>query len=747
MPQAADSPTPVRSDTPVVPWRAAWARYGAGAVFSLVLALLTVLSLPPGEGFRTPVYDVGSVADETVIAPFAFQVPRPAIEVERERARRRADVPPLFLYDSTALDSVRARLARLSRQFDAVPISRDSASILAAVDRMRAIAESSGVTLTVPEAEWLTFPIRRAAIVTAVRRTYERALPDGVAASRALDAQPGTVRVQRSGEERTVATDAVQSWSDVLRVARGVHPDPANSVADGAFQHLLAGVFIPSLRFDSLTTAQRRDEALALVQPWRFEVRSGEKIIGAHEVVREEDRARLEALRDVIGTGPANAGGLRRVLGAFLLDLAVLSIFVITLAFYRPELYAQPRALLVLGASIAVVLLGAGLALRGSELPGALIPVGAAALLISIIFDSRIALVCALVLAVLIGVQPAFRGGGTLFFVLAGGAAAAFSVRALERRTQFVSSILALASAYVVAALIAALAFGWSSGEVLQAAMFGGMNAVVSVALAMALHPAAEEVCGVDTYLKLLEWSDLNRPLLRRLAIEAPGTWAHTLSMANLVEAATQAVGANALLARVGAYYHDIGKLDKPEYFVENQPRGRNPHDKLKPAASAAIIRNHVREGLALAAQYKVPRSVRAFIAEHHGTGPITYFLEKARERDATVASHGEFSYPGPRPQSIETAICMLADGVEAATRVLPDPTPTRVREVVESIARSRIEQGQLRDAPITMQQLELVKQEFVRILSAMRHTRIAYPGPDGVSADQSGPPPALAPT
>ncbi len=747
MPQAGDPPTPVRSDTPGAPWRAIWARYGAGAVFALVLALLTVLSLPPGEGFRTPVYDVGSVASETVIAPFAFRVPRPELDVERERARRRADVPPLFVFDSTALDSVRSRLAGLSRRLDSVPIRDDTASRRMALEQIRDVAASAGVTLTTAEAEWLTFPSRRAAVFTAVRRTYERALPDGVAPSRTLDALPGTVRLLRSGEERSVATDAVQSWSDVLRVARSVHPDPASTVADGAFQHLLAGVFVPSLRFDSVTTAQRRDDALATVQPWRFEVRSGEKIIGAHEVVREEDRARLEALRDVIGTGAADSGGARRVLGAFLLDLAVLSIFVITLAFYRPEIYARPRALLVLGASIAVVLLGAGLALRGSEVPGALIPVGAAALLISILFDSRIALVCALVLAVLVGVQPAFRGGGTLFFVLVGGAAAAFSVRRLERRTQFVSSILALAGAYVVAALIASLAFGWSSGEMLQAAMFGGMNAVVSVALAMALHPAAEEVCGVDTYLKLLEWSDLNRPLLRRLAVEAPGTWAHTLSMANLVEAATQAVGANALLARVGAYYHDIGKLDKPEYFVENQPRGRNPHDKLKPAASAAIIRNHVREGLTLAAESKVPLSVRAFIAEHHGTGPITYFLEKARERDATIAGHGEFSYPGPRPQSIETAICMLADGVEAATRVLPDPTPARVREVVETITRSRIEQGQLRDAPITMQQLEVVKSEFVRILSAMRHTRIAYPGPDGIGADRPNSPPVLAPS
>jgi putative nucleotidyltransferase with HDIG domain len=204
--------------------------------------------------------------------------------------------------------------------------------------------------------------------------------------------------------------------------------------------------------------------------------------------------------------------------------------------------------------------------------------------------------------------------------------------------------------------------------------------------------------------------------------------------MANLVEAAARAVGANALLARVGTYYHDVGKLDKPGYFVENQGSGRNPHDALKPAASAAIIRNHVRVGMALAEEHRVPRAIRAFIAEHHGTGPISYFLHKARERDGNVTGSGEFVYPGPRPRSVETAICMLADGVEAAARVLSDHSPARLREVVDGIVDARVAQGQLRDAPITLQQLEVVKAEFVRTLAAMRHARVDYPGPDGIA-------------
>lgn len=738
MPQAADPPSTARSGPPSPRWRALVSRAGVGAVLATVLAVVSIVALPPGEGLRTPVYEVGTVADETVIAPFAFRVPRPVDELARERERAAAGVVPVFRFVPGALDSVRARLQQLALALETVPVGDPDRPDLAA-DAIRTRAAETGLSFTPDEAEWLGFPSRREALFTAVRRTFERTLPDGVAASRSLDGMPATLRIVRDGDERSVSTDAVQSWSDVLRVARGLHPQPTSAVADGAYQELLTGVFEPSLQLDSTTTATRRAEAIAQVMPWRFEVRSGEKIIGAHEIVREEDRARLETLRAIASGGAVGGIGSWRLLGAFLVDLAVLSIFVLTLAFYRPEIYAQPRALLVIGLSIGVVLLGAAFAVRGSPVPGVLIPVGAAALLISILFDSRIALVSALVMAVLIGVQPALRGGATLFLVLSGGVAAAFSVRALERRTQFVSSIVAIAGAYAVAVLIAGAAYGWSSAEILEAAFYGALNAVVSVALAMALHPAAEEVCGVDTYLKLLEWSDLNRPLLRRLAQEAPGTWAHTLSMANLVEAATRAVGGNALLARVGTYYHDIGKLARPEFFVENQGGDRNPHDQLKPTASATIIRDHVREGLALAEAHRVPKAVQAFIAEHHGTSAITYFLEKARARDARAAQTEAFRYPGPRPQSLETAVCMLADGVEAAARVLPDPSPERVREVVDTIVTARVESGQLRDAPITLQQLELVKDAFVRVLAAMQHRRIDYPGPGGIARSAAG--------
>jgi putative nucleotidyltransferase with HDIG domain len=272
----------------------------------------------------------------------------------------------------------------------------------------------------------------------------------------------------------------------------------------------------------------------------------------------------------------------------------------------------------------------------------------------------------------------------------------------------------------------------WPAQDVLVSAAWGGLNATVSVIVALQFLPLAEHLTGIETDLTLLEWSDLNRPLMQRLSLEAPGTYAHTVAVANLAEAASRAIGANPLLARVGTYYHDIGKLARPQYFVENQRKGLNPHDKLRPDASASIIRNHVRDGLQLAEQHGLPKRLRAFITEHHGTGCIAYFLERARERSGDIDNAADYQYPGPLPQSAETAVLMLADGVEAAVRVLSEPAPDRIREVVDHIVRQRMEQGQLRAAPLTLRQIDIVKEEFARVLAGMYHARVDYPPASG---------------
>jgi putative nucleotidyltransferase with HDIG domain len=245
--------------------------------------------------------------------------------------------------------------------------------------------------------------------------------------------------------------------------------------------------------------------------------------------------------------------------------------------------------------------------------------------------------------------------------------------------------------------------------------------------------PMAESATRITTDLTLLELSDLGRPLLRRLALEAPGTWAHSLAMANLCESACNMIGANGLLARVGCYYHDIGKLASPGFFVENQAGGPNPHDDLPPIDSARIIRSHVLDGIALAEAAALPPIVKAFIPEHHGTTEINYFLTRARLRDPDGrVNPADYRYPGPRPQSAETAVAMLADSAEAVVRVLEDRSPDRVREAIEQLVAQKLASGQLDDAPLTLGDLDRIKREFARVMSGTYHKRIGYPRASG---------------
>jgi hypothetical protein len=265
-------------------------------------------------------------------------------------------------------------------------------------------------------------------------------------------------------------------------------------------------------------------------------------------------------------------------------------------------------------------------------------------------------------------------------------------------------------------------------GAVLFSILFAGLNATISAILAMGFMPVFEWFTGITTDQTLLEWADPNRPLLKSLSLEASGTYAHTINVANLAEAATTAIGANGLLARIGIYYHDVGKMMKPQYFVENQPGGRNPHDKLKPHTSAAIVREHVTEGERMAREEGVPEVVARFIPEHHGTQLIGFFYEKAKEESEEEPDPEEFRYPGPKPQSKETAIAMLADSVESAARALQDPSPERVQELVKTIVDGKIRDGQLSEAPLTLREITLIQEQFVKVVGGMFHHRLDYP-------------------
>ena len=254
------------------------------------------------------------------------------------------------------------------------------------------------------------------------------------------------------------------------------------------------------------------------------------------------------------------------------------------------------------------------------------------------------------------------------------------------------------------------------------------INGLLSSFIVLGILPVFEYIFKVVTNISLLELSDFNHPLLRRLILEAPGTYQHSLVVANLSESAAEAASANSLLARVGAYYHDVGKLVKPDYFTENLVRFKDMHKKLKPSISKLIILNHVKEGVDLAKKHNLKPKIIDFIIQHHGKTLVYYFYHRARELEPEGKHEEDYRYHGPKPQSKETAIVALADTIEALSRTLDEPTPSRIEEMVREVVKSRFMDGELDESSLTMKDLEKITQSFVRMLNAVFHTRINYP-------------------
>lgn len=695
------------------------------ALVPLVAAL--ALATFPGPAGRAPsALTVGSVAPSDVIAPIGFLVLKPEAARAREAEALAASVKALVVAHPESAQAATRGADRFFARLDSlvgsgVPISDAAAQSGVRLDAADAASLRSAAVRTQV----------RLAIVRALARSSSGFLPAGVAA-----ADLGREAALRTGtRERVVAVESLGTFSDFLVVA-GAELPPAAAVAERAYTRLVSALFRPTLVYDRADTERQRDELRRSVDSVEAVVRAGEKIVGEHEVVTDAAARRVAALRHALGADRAGSDRVVGTIGRFGLDSLVLLLFGLLLYFYRPGLYGSWPATLVFAGGIALTTVAAGLLARQPGAHSELIPVAFPVFLFAVLFDGRIAASAAMTIAALIGAQPAVQSTDALVFCFVGGVAAALSMRRIASRTQAYASVVAVAAIYAAAAALSGAASGEPLASIGARAALGSVNALGSAALAMLLVPLVETWTHVTTDLRLLELSDPNQPLLRRLATEAPGTYAHSVAMANLCEAGCNAIGANGLLARVGCYYHDVGKLAHPLHFAENQARIKNPHDKLTAEQSAGIIRRHVEDGLALAAEHRLPEAVRRFIPEHHGTQEISYFLERARERGGDVREE-LFRYPGPRPGTAETAVALLADAVEAAIRVLDEPTPETVSQAIDHLIAGRVGSGQLAEAPLTLRQLDVVRDAFVRVLAGEYHNRVEYPeDAGGITAD-----------
>lgn len=497
-------------------------------------------------------------------------------------------------------------------------------------------------------------------------------------------------------------------------------------------QGLVKNYLRPNVFFDTEKTRLLQTAARESVPPVMVTVRNEEKIIGAGEVVNTEHLQKLEAL------GLSGRGfPWRTIIGGALLVALLMVVVLVYLYQQCRELYTNAGVLYLLGIIVLVILAVAKgiLAIQLTRSPelgsliGYMIPVGAAGMLIAILIDSRLAVLVVSLISFLLVIMA---GGQVEFGVvgLLGGITGVYSVSKLSQRGDLARAGLYTSAANVAAILVMGMMMGNISPVIIisSALILGITNGILSSILTNGSLPYLENAFGLTSPVKLLELSHPSNPLLKKLLTESPGTYHHSILVGNLAESAAEAVGGESLLVRVGAYYHDIGKIKRPYFFIENQLSNDNPHDKIAPTLSTLILTSHVRDGIELARENKLPQSIKNIIEQHHGTSMVTYFYHKAKESGGDNINEDEFRYEGPKPQTKEAAIVMLADSVEAAVRSMQNRTHGRVEGQVRKILKDKLLDGQLDECDLTFKDLEIIAEAFLQVLSGIFHSRVEYP-------------------
>ncbi|MDT0633008.1 HD family phosphohydrolase [Rubrivirga litoralis] len=736
------------------------------------LAAIAMLAFP-----NVSVYDgtarVGDVwTAEDVVAPFDFPIRLPEDELRGRRDSVLQSEPPIFneapgaLAQTLArLDSVDARLdsafvayagwraGRERLQADGPAAGRDPerAADRAAVraDSVRYAALRDDIRLSLSDAQWnrlLTSAYGVASGRASPPTLDDRLLGEAARIARevlargVLDVPIDSVRAPtllvrnldplvRSQEERPRET--VVGVGEAVALARrslqAAFPSRPDTVGIGAT--LFRSAFEPSLLYDADATARARQATIDAVLPTRGRVRQDQVVVRRGDEVTPERYEQLRSLDLAQRERSGETSWARAVVGRLLLILSALVLFFLYVYLLRPGIFYDTRRLVLVCLILGMVLTGYLMAGAFGGAAPLVVPVALASILLTIVFDSRVGSFATMTMAALGGLVFGYDFPFA-FATLIVGVLAVFSVRDVKNRSQLLVSAALVLTAYAIVLTGYALlrVDVWTArftAELVAVAINAGL-----ILFAGPLLWLIEKGFGVTTDMALLELSDTNRTLLKELSLKAPGTFNHSLQVANLAEAAADAVGANALRTRVGALYHDIGKMIKPEYFIENQQPGENPHERIKPSMSALVIAAHVKEGVQLGREQRLPTVVIDFIASHHGTGLIEFFYRRAQEQaeDPDSIDESDYRYPGPRPRTNEQAIVMLADSVEAASRSLEKPTPRRLESLIDGIVAARVADGQLDESSLTFSDLRRIKGTFHQLLCGIYHFRVKYP-------------------
>ena len=719
----------------------------------LLLATATLCSLIMSSlvwDFEKPViYHHGEVAKQTVRAPYDLVLQDTyATEMRREEAL--SNSPRVFTLHATHLTDPSQHLGFIFTLLRELGGAVDHNGLIPINQEKRMEFERrTGLNLVGEEWTIVADPMKWPKLESAVVELSKPILSKGIIAHKqslrsALLSGRSVLRDKGTGKEEQILSPAsIFDPNEALTEAEINFPRDGigeGAAFDSLAHKLLADVLQPNVIFDSEETDRRIRQAENDVDASVIKIQRGQVMVRAGDVVSAAEQRMLEQFEEQRNQTTL----IRVVIGYLMLTCTVLCAVYFFCVLSWPRFTSKVRdlelvAITLCGSCLMLkifLVLATSLSYSFSHLDSNAFmiaaPIAAGGILLQTMIGAPAVFMFVMSFALITGI---FLNDSWLMLMLLviGNFTGAIGIRACSRRSSFIYAGIRIAGVNALVMLAYLLFYPQltpaESATRLLLAVAGGFCSGV---LAGGLAPFAEYLGGYITDIKLLELASLDRPLLRDLSLQAPGTWNHSMLMGQIAEAAAEAIGADSLLVRVGAYYHDIGKIKKPAYFVENQAGRENRHDKLTPSMSALIIKAHVKDGIELALEHRVPRMLVDFIPQHHGNSLIEYFYEKAlREaEEGEVVDEGHYRYPGPRPQTKEAGILMLADAVEASSRTLSDPQPAKIQGLVQKIINKVFASGELNECELTLQDLHQIAKSFTRVLTGIYHRRIEYSEP-----------------
>lgn len=720
--------------------------------FLFIALLLIMLSQQRcGGGFEK--FSIGDVAEYDINSPFAFEI-QDTERTQEKREEARSNALDVYSYDSKRADKVISSLKMFLEQLKVPEEERNSGK---GESKEKADKEAT-VLPHIPEeiTSYQLNVLRKVSLNEKVLRMLldglSRILHQKITNNKSNLSLSEGILIQYFQEEKE---EVLYEFSDIIDVKEAEKqirqlmenlPYLSTSENKELTNFLVNKIVDSNLNYDFTETMVRKDEAASKVNPFV------EKFPKGSIIIRKGDRFTQDILNilEQIDRKRTRRFNLSETFGIFLM-IVFLIFFLWRYDTYHQRNFKKVKNLhsLMVLAIVIGALITKGIIWITNNISGTsgfpfnlansyyyLIPVAAGAMLITLLANGRIAIsysiFSSIVFAMLCGWD--FK---LFFYSIISHFAAIYGITQYKERTSLLKTGLIVG----IVNIFSIIAIASMQGELQQwkTVLFSVTNGFVGGAIAVPLMvsfllPIFEWLFHVLTDIRLLELSNLNNPLLSRFALRAPGSYNHSLLMAALSESAAEAIGANALFCRVASYYHDIGKIAKPDYFVENQSGGPNPHDKLTSSMSTLVLVNHIKEGVKLAKEYGLPQQIIDIIPQHHGTRLISFFYQKAKKQagpNFSDINEEEYRYPGPKPKTKEAAIFMMSDAVEAAARTIDDPTPAKIKEMVNKISSNIVMDGQLDECDLTFRDLEKIRSSSVKSLSAMHHHRIDYPGYD----------------